>query len=265
MHSVFISYSHIDASVANDICARLESAGVSYFRDIKNIDWGDGINEKVREALLESQSILVIVSPASLESLWVPFEIGYCAALNRKVLPYLVHPSLKLPGYFAGVKHISNLDDLSEYFGRPIRDWGTVYPRTQKSLPDVRVTYSPAVARDPRGEINTVVVFSISNHDDMPVYMNNISLMLNNQMRMQITHDFLTGLPYYRKTLNPGERMDVRITRDAFRSTRPFSPNGVNPEAVIGVVATDDIGREFTGDSARLVPTLLKLFPELRK
>jgi len=59
--------------------------------------------------------------------------------------------------------------------------------------------------------------------------------------------------------------MDVRITRDAFRSTRPFSPNGVNPEAVIGVVATDDIGREFTGDSARLVPTLLKLFPELRK
>ena len=265
MHSVFISYSHIDAAVADDICLRLESAKVSHFRDIKNIDWGDGINERVREALLESQSILVIVSPASLKSLWVPFEIGYCAALNRKVLPYLVHPSIELPGYIAGIKNISNLDDLSAYFSRPIRDWATVYTRPQKKLPDVRVTYSPAIASGARGETNTVVVFSIANHDDMPVYMNNVSLMLNNQMRMQITRDTLTGQPYYRKTLNPGERMDVRITRDAFAPSGPFAPNGVDPESVIGVVASDDIGQEFPGDPSRLVSTILELFPERRK
>lgn len=194
MYSVFISYSHIDATVADDICARLESAGVSYFRDIKNIDWGDGINEQVRDALLESQSILVIISPASLKSLWVPFEIGYCAALNRKVLPYLVHPSIDLPGYISGIKCISNPEALSAYFNRPIREWGTVYTKPQKQLPDVRVSYTPAIARSRDGKSNTVVVFSIANHDEMPVYMNNVSLMLNNHMRMQITHDTLTGI-----------------------------------------------------------------------
>ena len=131
MHSVFISYSHIDAAVADDICLRLDSAGVSHFRDIKNIDWGDGINERIREALLESQSILVIVSPASLRSLWVTVEIGFRAALNRKVLPYLVHPSIELPGYIDGIKNMRNLDDLSAYFSRPIRDWDNFYARTQ--------------------------------------------------------------------------------------------------------------------------------------
>jgi len=59
--------------------------------------------------------------------------------------------------------------------------------------------------------------------------------------------------------------MDVRITRDAFTSTGPFAPNGIDPETVIGVVATDDIGREFPGDSSRLIATLLELFPERRK
>jgi hypothetical protein len=265
MYSVFISYSHVDATIANDVCARLDSAGVSYFRDIKNIDWGDGINEQVRESLLDSESILVIVSPASLKSLWVPYEIGYCAALNKKVLPYLVHPSLDLPGYIDGVKHITNLDDLSAYFARPIREWGTVYNRTAKQLPDVRVGYSPAIARGSRGETNTVVVFSVANHDDKPVYMNNVSLLLDNKMRMQIHRDVLTGQPYYRKTLNPGERMDVRITRDTFISRSPFAPNGIDPETVVGVVASDDIGREFHGDPARLVATLLELFPERRK
>ena len=76
MYSVFISYSHVDAGVADEICSLLDEAEVSYFRDVKNIDWGDGINEHLRAALLDSQSVLVIISPASLKSVWVPFEVG---------------------------------------------------------------------------------------------------------------------------------------------------------------------------------------------
>lgn len=229
MYSVFISYSHADDILADNICCILDAVGVNYFRDVKQIEWGDGINERVREALLESQSVLVIISPASLKSLWVPFEIGSCSALNRKVLPYLQYPALDLPGYIAGIKHISKLEEVSEYFSRPAREWGTVYSNPPKNLPDVRVTYSPAISRNSKGEASTIVAISAANHDGMPVYMNNVSLMFNNEMRMRIVQDMLTGQSYSRKTLNPGERMDIRITREAFTSTGPLTLTGLIP------------------------------------
>ncbi|MCA9195288.1 MAG: toll/interleukin-1 receptor domain-containing protein [Planctomycetales bacterium] len=262
MHSVFISYSHVDSAIADSICTALEAANVSYFRDVKSIDWGDGINEEVRTALLESQSILAIISRASLQSVWVPFEVGYCSALGRKVLPFLVQPLLDLPGYISGVKYLSNLDDVSAYFSRPIREWAPSRTAASKPKPDVRVTYSPAIARDYRGGTTTIVAISVSNHDDKPVYISDVGLLTKDEMKLQITNDPLTGQPYYRITLNPGERMDVRITRDAFGPSGPFAPNGIDPTDVIDVVATDEIGRQFFADSTNLVATLFELFPE---
>ena len=264
MHSVFISYSHVDSAIADSICSVLDSASVSYFRDVKSIDWGDGINDEVRTALLDSQSILAIVSPASLKSVWVPFEVGYCSALGRKVLPYLTHPSLDLPGYISGLKHISNLDDVSAYFSRAVREQPASNLGTAKPKPDIRLHHSAAVAPDPRGGTRNVVAISVLNHDDKPVYISNVGLLTKDNMKLQITNDGLTGQPYYRKELNPGERMDVRIAGDAFGPSGPFAPNGTDPSDIVDVVATDEIGRQFFGDSTKLVETLLTLFPDRR-
>lgn len=265
MYSVFISYSHVDGGVANEICSILDSIGISYFRDVKNIGWGDGISDQVRSALIDSQSVLAIISPASLKSVWVPFEVGYCSALNRKVLPYLTHPAIDLPGYIGGVKFLSSLEDVSAYFSRPVREIGLPSSMTQERVPDVRVTYSAALARKLDGSFHSIVVFSIANHDSKAVYLNSLSLVSSSGVRMQITHDPLTGRPYERKMLNPGERMDVRIDRGAFEPSQPFAPNGIDPTSITDVVAIDDIGREFHGDTTRLVPVLLELFPERGK
>jgi hypothetical protein len=41
MRKVFISYLHTDAKIADAIVAALEEIEVDYFRDSKDIQWGD--------------------------------------------------------------------------------------------------------------------------------------------------------------------------------------------------------------------------------
>jgi hypothetical protein len=116
MADVFISYSHIDSKVADEICQLLDSEGISYFRDEKDIDWGNSINLEVRSTLEKTSAILVIISPASLKSYWVPYEIGYAIAFRKKILPYLTHPSLDVPGFISDLKYITSIGQVQEYF-----------------------------------------------------------------------------------------------------------------------------------------------------
>ena len=51
---VFLSYSHVDTTIANDIGAALNDLGVEYFRDVKDIEWGDRIETEVQTALEDS-------------------------------------------------------------------------------------------------------------------------------------------------------------------------------------------------------------------
>jgi hypothetical protein len=253
---VFLSYSHIDTKTANDIGAALNDLRIEYFRDVKDIEWGDRIEKEVQTALEDSNAILVVVSPASLKSVWVPYEIGYFSALKRPILPFLTHPSLELPPYISSLKHVGSIDDLRGYFARPKTEWGSFPLATSAARPDVRVRYGPAIVKTRLGGITTLVAFVVENHDTNPVFMNNVSLLLDNNYRMQITHDGITGAPIPRQTLQPGQRMDVHITRDA------FDGDSIRPENVIAVVATDDIGRQFYGDPNRLQATLEELFKD---
>jgi hypothetical protein len=81
-----------------------------------DIEWGDSISSEVRLALEEAAALLVIISPGSLKSHWVPYEIGYGSAQGKKILPYLTHPSLDVPGYIGDLKHLTNIDQVRAYF-----------------------------------------------------------------------------------------------------------------------------------------------------
>src|SRR5882724_8937385 len=116
MRSVFISYSRVDATTANEITAVLTDLGVQYFRDIKNINWGDAINSRVRDELRKCIAVLVIISPASLKSQWVPYEIGHASALGKKILPFLTHPSIEAPLYIRDLNFITSIEQVKDYF-----------------------------------------------------------------------------------------------------------------------------------------------------
>jgi len=115
---VFISYAHEDSGLVDQLCDRLLSAGLQYFRDTKDISWGGRISSEVQKALEQAGGVVVVVSPASVKSQWVPYEIGYATALRKPILPLLTHPSIDLPEYLADLRYITNLDEIGTFIGQ---------------------------------------------------------------------------------------------------------------------------------------------------
>jgi hypothetical protein len=115
---VFISYSRIDSEIADRIADVLSSLDIRYFLDQKDIDWGDTFALSIAEAIKNATHLIVIVSPASLKSEWVPYEIGQAKANSLSILPYLIHPSLDMPSYLNGIHYLLSLEKVREYFAR---------------------------------------------------------------------------------------------------------------------------------------------------
>ncbi len=246
----------MDASVANQVGDIFDSMGVSYFRDVKNLKWGDRIDTEVQVALEDCGAILVILSPASLKSLWVPYEIGYFSALKRRVLPLLTHPSLELPAYISSLKHISAISELPDALAVAHSQLASQASSSDSPLPDIRIRYTPAVTRNHQGDLSTVVAFNIENHDSQTVFMNNLAFHLNDGRKVQILRDGITGAYFGRRSLQPGQRMDVHVTSEIFEN------DDVHPSSVVAVVATDDIGRRYSGDPNGLQSCLFELLPK---
>jgi len=101
---LFISYSHQDKATAAAITKSCVTAGMPYFQDEKDVMWGDSISAAVARGLSDSTHLLVIVSPATVKSWWVPFEIGRAVERHMTILPYLTHPSLELQRHALGLR-----------------------------------------------------------------------------------------------------------------------------------------------------------------
>lgn len=119
MPKVFISYAHEDANIAESIARIIGEMDIDTFMDVKKISWGNVVLSKVRQALEESQYILVLVSESSLSSQWVPFEVGYAAALRKKILPYVLDKKLSVPAYINELSVINEPQGIINYFSNP--------------------------------------------------------------------------------------------------------------------------------------------------
>jgi hypothetical protein len=115
MKTVFLSYSHDDSEVADEICGILKGLEVSYFIDNKSIDLGASITSEVRDAITSCRLLIVVMSPASLKSHWIPYEIGHASALGKKVIPFLTHRALELPHYLNDLGNTTDLGQIRAY------------------------------------------------------------------------------------------------------------------------------------------------------
>jgi TIR domain len=124
--NVFISYSHIDNVFVQQLAELLDVKKIPYFLDRRNIDWGDDIAQSIEDSLGNASHLIVVISPASLKSSWVPYEIGIARANGVKILPLLTHPSLDLPGFIANLSYKVSLENLVEFFDEGIRRGSTL-------------------------------------------------------------------------------------------------------------------------------------------
>ena len=81
---VFLSHAHEDADVANRIRQALQEAGVSAFYDQLDLSPGDSINRAISAELSASDFVVLLLSPAALQSSWLMEEVESLARSEWK-------------------------------------------------------------------------------------------------------------------------------------------------------------------------------------
>ena len=92
---LFISYAFDDKPIAHRIVERLRAQGTDVWFDQFELQPGDSIAEAVRDAVRSSDYILVLLSPRSVESKWVQYELSTTYMLDLEargigILPVIV-------------------------------------------------------------------------------------------------------------------------------------------------------------------------------
>lgn len=80
---IFLSYAYSDKKFIDRLCRSLDSHGISYWRDSKEILVGDSITERIESGLRESDIFCLCLSKSSVTKPWVLRE--YRTALNLQL------------------------------------------------------------------------------------------------------------------------------------------------------------------------------------
>jgi hypothetical protein len=97
---IFLSYHQADESFAESLSKELQQRGLEVWRDTEALQPGDNWASAVAKALKKSKAMVVLISPASMESKYVRNEIQYALGdLNyeHRIFPVLVHETPDIP------------------------------------------------------------------------------------------------------------------------------------------------------------------------
>jgi hypothetical protein len=140
---VFVSHSSKDKWIARRISEDLEARGVSVFLDEKDIETGASIDVSIQEHLRDSDDCLILLSPASVSSHWVLIELGGALALQKRVVPILLH---------IGTNEVPQ--PISKHLARDLNEIEKYYAEVDRRLKGERVPSRPVVesrkAKSPR-------------------------------------------------------------------------------------------------------------------
>jgi hypothetical protein len=126
---VFVSHSSVDKWVARRIAEDLHGLGAEVFLDEKNIETGESIDASIQAHLKDSDELVMLLSPAALESPWVLIEIGGAKALGLRLVPILIHVGAnQLPG------------PVGAYLARELNEIDVYYAEVKNRLTGARAT-----------------------------------------------------------------------------------------------------------------------------
>ncbi len=92
--NVFLSYSHNDKLFVEMLKLDLEKRGINTWHDDDRLDIGDIVSDVIAEGIKQSWCFLIVVSPQSINSNWVKYELdeAYDAHISKgkRILPVLI-------------------------------------------------------------------------------------------------------------------------------------------------------------------------------
>ena len=114
----FISHSSKDDKHAMNIRQALKRINIPCFLDETDLGWGSKIVDEINIELHQCSHLLVVLSPSSLTSQWVHFEVGQAAALSKEILPFLTTSDLQVPDYLRLYKPVTTNEAVVRFFQR---------------------------------------------------------------------------------------------------------------------------------------------------
>jgi hypothetical protein len=93
---------------------KIAAVGGRPWLDVQSLRGGQVIVPEIIRGLSECREAVVLVSPSSVESQWVSFEIGAVRVLNKRVTPILHHVDFNALMSVADVKAV-DLNDFDDF------------------------------------------------------------------------------------------------------------------------------------------------------
>ena len=90
MSKLFISYAHVDSQNVKKLLSKLKEVNISGWLDNADIASGVEISSVLKESLRNASAVLVLISPASLRSQWVEFEVSAGQAIGKTIIPVII-------------------------------------------------------------------------------------------------------------------------------------------------------------------------------
>jgi len=90
-YDAFISYSGEDIALAKEIASDLEAKSLRTFLASRDLAAGTVWTEEVRDALLATRVVLIVLTPNSANRPWVMCEVGASWALGKPLVPALLY------------------------------------------------------------------------------------------------------------------------------------------------------------------------------
>lgn len=104
---VFISHSSADIWIAEQIAKQILALGAKIWLDKKDLKGGDVLVDEIIRGIDTCDEALVLVSPKSVTSQWVIYEIGAVSGQHKRVTPILNHVN---PDTIAPIKGVKSID-----------------------------------------------------------------------------------------------------------------------------------------------------------
>jgi hypothetical protein len=115
--NIFVSYALEDSGPAAELMSQLARQPKFQVFTTDKISAGQNWRSKIKKELSQSDYFLVLLSPTSVQSKWVQFELGAAWGLNKFIIPVVTSQDIvdQIPLEFGNL-HVIELKDLE---GKP--------------------------------------------------------------------------------------------------------------------------------------------------
>ena len=122
---VFISHSSSDQKFVRTLKADLKENNIETWVDEDQLDLGDSLVEKLELALEESSHFIIVLSPFSVSSEWVRFELKKALEQNdiqlmQKIIP-IKYSTCEIPPELKNLLYADLSEDIRENFGERVK------------------------------------------------------------------------------------------------------------------------------------------------